>query len=157
MLNDLPRLCLSDVQRRKVVLQMLPNFGPYKEEKTGLLAVKQEAMDLLDDQFKPKNLRPATLPQMSIPRVKVTIWGPTVMPQRVSSHRLFFVQNNGISFQDVIGRSLSMIGAYNDLDNQQQVVALIDDASANHFHVKYESFNQDHRQGILFIVRRTCA
>ena len=27
----------------------------------------------------------------------------------------------------MIGRSLDMIGTYNDLDNQQQVVALIDD------------------------------
>ena len=29
----------------------------------------------------------------------------------------------------MIGRSLDMIGAYNDLDNKQQVVALIDDVS----------------------------
>ena len=32
-------------------------------------------------------------------------------------------------FKDMIGRSLDMIGAYNDLDNKQQVVALIDDVS----------------------------
>ncbi len=42
------------------------------------------------------------------------------------------IQTNG-SLQDVIGRALEMIGAYNDLDNKQQVVALIDDVSGSVF------------------------
>ena len=39
--------------------------------------------------------------------------------------------------QDVIGRALDSIGAYNDLDNKQQMVALIDEVgtSLNSFYI----------------------
>ena len=43
--------------------------------------------------------------------------------------------------QDVIGRGIHMIGAYNDLDNAQQVVALIDDVSAHKSLIYCRTFN----------------
>ena len=50
---------------------MLPNFGPYREEKNKQLAVKLKTMDLLDDEFKPQTVRPSLSPQAPIPKVKV--------------------------------------------------------------------------------------
>jgi hypothetical protein len=39
----------------------------------------------------------------------------------------------GLKIQDVIGASVSKIGAYKKLDNKKQVVALIDDVSGLFF------------------------
>ena len=52
---------------------MLPNFGPYKEEKDKLLVVKLEATDLLDDKFKPQVVRRAEEPKIPVPKVQVNV------------------------------------------------------------------------------------
>ena len=50
---------------------MLPNFGPYKEEKNKKLAVKLQTTDLLADEFKPQTVRPALDPSIPVPKIKV--------------------------------------------------------------------------------------
>merc|ERR1719411_1124469 len=75
----------------------LPNFGEFSKQKKELIASKKSEMDLLgENQVSTKN-RPAYTPKVPIPKV-----------------------------EEVIGRALDAIGTYNDLDNRQHVVALID-------------------------------
>lgn len=75
----------------------LPNFGEFSKQKKELIASKKSEMDLLgENQVSTKN-RPAYHPKIPIPKV-----------------------------EEVIGRALDSIGTYNDLDNRQHVVALID-------------------------------
>lgn len=62
------------------------------------MASIKENDNLLHDKYKPVVVRPANGPTKPIPTV-----------------------------QDMIGKALPLIGAYNDLDNKQQVVALIDE------------------------------
>ena len=78
--------------------QDLPNFGTYREEKQKTIAELKQKADLLDGKARPVLLRNLIGPEKPIPSVK-----------------------------DIIGRAVSMIGAYGDLDNKQQMVALIDE------------------------------
>ena len=45
-------------------------------------------------------------------------------------------------FQDVIGVALPMIGSYGDLDNTQQVVALIDEVGCPHWRSRLPSLTR---------------
>ncbi|CAG0888576.1 unnamed protein product [Darwinula stevensoni] len=78
--------------------QNLPHFGPYLKKRHELLRKEKVKLDLLSGDLLPAPARPSYRPQKPIPQVK-----------------------------DVIGRALPMIGSYGDLDNTQQVVALIDE------------------------------
>ena len=46
-----------------------------------------------------------------------------------------------MKIKDVIGRALNRIGTYNDLNNQEQVVALIDEVNLVCFFFKCNYFN----------------
>ncbi|XP_059095329.1 dihydropyrimidine dehydrogenase [NADP(+)]-like [Tigriopus californicus] len=74
----------------------LPNFGKFAKQKEEALAKVKKESDLLREN-KVHSYRPGYKPQKKIPSV-----------------------------QEVIGRALDSIGTYNDLDNKQHVVALID-------------------------------
>jgi len=75
----------------------LPNFGPYAKEKAAVMAERKNNEDLLGGDKLPSTNRPAN---------KQRLMTPTV--------------------EKVIGAALDRIGTYNDLDNKQHVIALID-------------------------------
>jgi len=75
----------------------LPNFGPFARERATAVANMKQNEDLLDDKFKPLPNRPANKQRMMTPAVEA-----------------------------VIGKALDRIGTFNDLDNKQHVIALID-------------------------------
>jgi len=75
----------------------LPNFGPYARERATAVANMKQNEDLLDDKFKPLPNRPANKQRLMTPAVEA-----------------------------VIGKALDRIGTFNDLDNKQHVIALID-------------------------------
>jgi len=77
--------------------QNLPNFGPFAKEKAKAIAEMKLSEDLLG---------PANLPAPNRPANKQRLMTPKV--------------------EEVIGKALDRIGAYNDLDNKQHVIALID-------------------------------
>lgn len=81
-----------------LVGKSLPNFGPYLMEKESLVAKHKEKIILLSKEFEPETVRPAFKPDKAVPLVK-----------------------------DVVGVALDRIGTYGDLDNRQQVVAVIDE------------------------------
>ena len=81
-----------------VILQNLPNFGNHRNEKQKVMAELKKQADLLDDKAKPSSIRPMAMPKKPVPSVN-----------------------------DMVGRAIPMIGAYGDLDNKQQTVALIDE------------------------------
>lgn len=80
--------------------QHLPNFGPYKKEREEKIAAAKIEDDLLDENYRPKRLRPANQPSTPIPPIR-----------------------------EIIAAAIDRIGAYNDLDNKQQVVAMIDEVN----------------------------
>ncbi|CAH3165814.1 unnamed protein product [Porites lobata] len=82
----------------ELVGKSLPSFGPYLKERESIVAKHKEKIDLLSEKFEPEKVRPAYKPDKAAPLIK-----------------------------DVIGAALSRIGTYGDLDNRQQVVALIDE------------------------------
>ena len=81
-----------------VILQHLPNFGPFMKEREKRVAEFKKADDLLDENYQPKPLRPANQPARP------------VLPIRA-----------------IIAAAIDRIGTYADLDNKQQVVAMIDE------------------------------
>ena len=96
--------------------QSLPEFGPYLKKKEELISNYKKSINPLEE-FEPEVHRPAYQPKKPVPTVKVHVY-------------TFMYRSNDIlnyCLQDVIGRALPMIGAYNDLDNTQQAVALIDE------------------------------
>lgn len=78
-------------------LQHLPSFGNYLKEREKLISDEKRRVTIDDLEGKLKS-RVVLEPTVDIPTI-----------------------------QDVVGRSLSMIGTYNQLNNRQQVVALIDE------------------------------
>lgn len=68
------------------------------KERESKIAQHKHQEDLLSDEYQPKPLRPPNAPVHPIPAIRA-----------------------------IIGAAVERIGAYNDLDNQQQVVALIDE------------------------------
>lgn len=99
----------------------LPSFGPYKLERTKILADHHKSSDLLDERNLPPAIRPSLKPQKPVPNVK-----------------------------DVIGRALSMIGTYGDLNNKEQVVALIDEDMCINCGKCYMTCNDSGYQAIEF-------
>lgn len=77
-------------------LEGLPFFGPYAKKRTALVAEKKQKEDLLGGNQVAPN-RPANRQKEMTPQVR-----------------------------EVIGRALDKIGTYNDLDNREHVIALID-------------------------------
>lgn len=54
-----------------IVLQDLPSFGPYLEERLQVIAEYKKTHDLLDESLRPAQTRPAKQPKMDVPTVKV--------------------------------------------------------------------------------------
>ncbi|KAK3577518.1 hypothetical protein CHS0354_026474 [Potamilus streckersoni] len=104
-----------------IIGKHLPSFGPYQEKKEEIIANHCRTADLLADENKPAPVRPANVPKKQIPAVKA-----------------------------VIGRALSMIGAYGDLDNKQQAVALIDEEMCINCGKCYMTCNDSGYQAIKF-------
>lgn len=82
----------------ELVGKALPSFGPFLKEREAIVASHKEKGNLLCTELEPMEVRPALKPDKPAPLVK-----------------------------DVIGLALSGIGSYGDLDNSQQVVAVIDE------------------------------
>lgn len=83
--------------------QAIPNFGPYKAKKEALIAAHKQKTNLLAGaNLEKEEGREVDSPKYGVPPIK-----------------------------DMIGRALSMVGTYGDLDNTQQKVALIDEVSVN--------------------------
>ncbi|XP_046578093.1 dihydropyrimidine dehydrogenase [NADP(+)]-like isoform X1 [Haliotis rubra] len=99
----------------------LPSFGPYMKKREEVIAGVKVKADLLENDNKLVPIRPANAPKKSVPSVK-----------------------------DMIGRALPMIGTYNDLDNKQQVVALIDEDMCINCGKCYMTCNDSGYQAIEF-------
>ncbi|XP_033636477.1 dihydropyrimidine dehydrogenase [NADP(+)]-like [Asterias rubens] len=99
----------------------LPSFGPYQQERIRILAQHKRKLDLLDPSLEPEDPRTISKPKKSVPNVK-----------------------------DVIGAALDRIGSYGDLDNKQQVVALIDEEMCINCGKCYMTCNDNGYQAITF-------
>lgn len=112
----------SVVSLSDVVGKTLPNFGPFAKEKRELVAKsKSQQLDLLGDNSLRDQNRPAHKPK-SLPA----------------------------TVEQVIGRALSAIGTYNELDNKQHVVALIDPEMCINCGKCYMTCNDTGYQAITF-------
>jgi len=98
----------------------LPNFGPYAKEKATVLADRKQNEDLLE----------VNLPSSNRPANKQRLMTPTV--------------------EKVIGAALDRIGTYNDLDNKQHVIALIDPEMCINCGKCYMTCNDTGYQAISF-------
>jgi len=76
----------------------LPNFGNYKKIREEKVAEHKRNDDLLDETYQPKPHRPANAPSKPVPPIRA-----------------------------IIAAAVDRIGSYGDLDNKQQVVAMIDE------------------------------
>lgn len=124
--------------------QKLPNFGPYLEEKKLAIAnYKEKLTDLNKDNTPLSSGSRINTPKKPVPAVKVRFY------LHLSSHDLLVLLLNDKALrcktegfiltlciglhlfvlcgQDVIARALKHIGAYQELNNQEQVQALIDE------------------------------
>jgi dihydropyrimidine dehydrogenase (NADP+) len=99
----------------------LPNFGPYAKEKAEVMAGRKLNEDLLGEEKLPSSNRPAN---------KQRLMTPTV--------------------EKVIGAALDRIGTYNDLDNKQHVIALIDPEMCINCGKCYMTCNDTGYQAISF-------
>jgi dihydropyrimidine dehydrogenase (NADP+) len=99
----------------------LPNFGQFAQEKSALLAEHKMNEDLLDDKYLPVSNRPANKQRLMTPTVEA-----------------------------VIGAALDRIGTYNDLDNKQHVIALIDPEMCINCGKCYMTCNDTGYQAISF-------
>ncbi|KAM6948993.1 dihydropyrimidine dehydrogenase [NADP(+)] [Aplochiton taeniatus] len=107
---------------QELVGKSLPSFGPYLTEKTGLLAeYKKKLRDANDNIVTETNKARVNLPKKPIPAVK-----------------------------DVIARALRHIGAYQELDNKEQVQALIDEEMCINCGKCYMTCNDSGYQAIEF-------
>jgi len=99
----------------------LPNFGPFAKERANFVADMKKDMDLLNDRFKPAPNRPPNKQRMMTPKV-----------------------------EEVIGKALDRIGTFNDLDNKQHVIALIDPEMCINCGKCYMTCNDTGYQAISF-------
>jgi len=99
----------------------LPNFGKFKAEKAEIVAKLKLEDDLLSETYAPESIRPGNKPTVPVPKI-----------------------------QDLVGAALPMIGAYGDLDNKQQVVALIDEDMCINCGKCYMTCNDSGYQAITF-------
>ncbi|XP_076813425.1 dihydropyrimidine dehydrogenase [NADP(+)]-like [Clavelina lepadiformis] len=106
---------------RDLVGKDMPNFGPYKKERKEILSKIKKDELLLDERKAPPKDRPLYIPTTNVPSVR-----------------------------EVIGASLPTIGAYNDLNNKQQVVAIIDPEMCINCGKCYMTCNDSGYQAIVF-------
>ncbi|XP_066297825.1 dihydropyrimidine dehydrogenase [NADP(+)]-like [Branchiostoma lanceolatum] len=104
-----------------VIGKHLPSFGPYMAQREDIIAKHHETSDILAEQNMPQPQRPARVPDKPVP-----------------------------SLQDVIGRALSTITSYSQLDNKQQAVALIDEEMCINCGKCYMTCNDSGYQAITF-------
>ncbi|XP_060065318.1 dihydropyrimidine dehydrogenase [NADP(+)]-like [Ylistrum balloti] len=109
------------VKLADLVGQKLPSFGPYAQKRADILAKHFKEVDILGEEFQPDPLRPANVPKKPVPSV-----------------------------QEVIGKGLEMIGSYGDLNNKEQVVALIDEDMCINCGKCYMTCNDSGYQAIKF-------
>uniref|UniRef100_A0A4W5JWA0 Dihydropyrimidine dehydrogenase [NADP(+)] n=1 Tax=Hucho hucho TaxID=62062 RepID=A0A4W5JWA0_9TELE len=106
----------------ELVGKSLPSFGPYLLEKTEVLAeYKKKLKDVNDNFMGDTNTARVFMPNKPVPAVK-----------------------------DVIARALKHIGAYEQLDNQEQVIALIDEEMCINCGKCYMTCNDSGYQAITF-------
>jgi len=105
---------------KEVIGKALPEFGPYLKEKEERIASYKRGTNPLQEQT-PEIHRPPFTPTKPIPTVK-----------------------------EVIGQALPRIGAYNDLDNTQQAVAVIDEDMCINCGKCYMVCNDSGYQAITF-------
>nr|CAD7201866.1 unnamed protein product [Timema douglasi] len=99
----------------------LPHFGNYQELREEKIRDIKMQSNLLAESQSPSQVRPCYQPNKPVPKVK-----------------------------DVVGRSLSKIGPYSNLDNKKQVVALIDDDMCINCGKCYITCNDSGYQAITF-------
>ncbi|XP_065834475.1 dihydropyrimidine dehydrogenase [NADP(+)]-like isoform X2 [Oscarella lobularis] len=102
----------------------LPSFGPYLGEREKIVANHKASIKPVEE-FQPEKHRPAYQPMKPISKVN-----------------------------DIIGRALPFIGTYNDLDNTQQAVALIDEEMCINCGKCYMTCNDSGYQAITFDAER---
>ncbi|KAI0213729.1 Dihydropyrimidine dehydrogenase [NADP(+)] [Lamellibrachia satsuma] len=93
-----PRHQLGKPVPQVVVGKHLPNFGEYRKERERLITQQKEEHDLLAEELNPPPRHIPNTPKKPVPQLK-----------------------------DVIGKALTGIGAFEQLDLNTQVVALIDE------------------------------
>lgn len=76
----------------------MPNFGPFKKERELKVAEFKKSDDLLADNYQIVPQRPPNAPSKPVPAIRA-----------------------------IIAAAIDRIGSYADLDNKQQVVAMIDE------------------------------
>jgi len=101
--------------------QHLPNFGPFMKERERLVAEAKEKEDLLAEEKHPEPLRPPNKPAGPIPAIRA-----------------------------LIAAAVDRIGTYGDLNNKQQVVALIDEEMCINCGKCYMTCNDSGYQAIVF-------
>ncbi|XP_046440788.1 dihydropyrimidine dehydrogenase [NADP(+)]-like isoform X2 [Daphnia pulex] len=104
-----------------IVDQHLPNFGPFMKEREKRVAEFKKADDLLAEEYQPKPLRPANEPARPVPPIRA-----------------------------IIAAAIDRIGTYADLDNKQQVVAMIDEEMCINCGKCYMTCNDSGYQAIVF-------
>ncbi|XP_030852787.1 dihydropyrimidine dehydrogenase [NADP(+)] [Strongylocentrotus purpuratus] len=104
-----------------VIGKHLPSFGAYQEERIKVVAAHKRNLDLTGDDQQPAPQRPAREPKKPIPTIR-----------------------------DVIGQALDRIGSYGQLDNTEQVVALIDEEMCINCGKCYMTCNDSGYQSITF-------
>lgn len=105
---------------KEIIGKSLPEFGPYLKEKDEMISDYKKSITPLTE-FSPETHRPSYKPNKPVPAVK-----------------------------DVIGRVLPMIGAWGELDTEQQAVALIDEDMCINCGKCYMVCNDSGYQAITF-------
>eukprot|EP00053_Salpingoeca_punica_P017020 m.162712 g.162712 ORF g.162712 m.162712 type:complete len:1037 (-) comp17096_c0_seq1:101-3211(-) len=110
-------------QIAELVGKGLPNFGAFAEKRAEIVAEHKSKEDLLSEEKVKavQSIRPAPAPAAQPPTIK-----------------------------DVLGVALPTIGTYGDLDNKQQVVALIDEEMCINCGKCYMTCNDSGYQAITF-------
>ncbi|KAG1664021.1 Dihydropyrimidine dehydrogenase [NADP(+)] [Nymphon striatum] len=99
----------------------LPNFGPYLKRKEELNSQMKKKEDIFEKGQKMEKCRPSYQPSDPVPTI-----------------------------QDVIGKGINQIVSYSNLDNKQQVVALIDEDMCINCGKCYMTCNDSGYQAISF-------
>ncbi|BFY99961.1 hypothetical protein BsWGS_03001 [Bradybaena similaris] len=99
----------------------LPSFGPYLKQRETIIANLKNKLDLLDDAQKPISSRPSLQLMKPVPKVK-----------------------------DLIGQAVKGITSYSELDNTDQVIALIDEDMCINCGKCYMTCNDSGYQAIQF-------
>ncbi|XP_059168916.1 dihydropyrimidine dehydrogenase [NADP(+)]-like [Physella acuta] len=104
-----------------LVGKALPSFGPYQKQREAIIAGLKQKLDLLDESQQPMPNRPAYEQTRSVPKLS-----------------------------DLIGDAVDRITSYNELDNTDQVIALIDEDMCINCGKCYMTCNDSGYQAITF-------